>query len=103
MRRELEAKPKPRPPEPPPVRAPPESTVAAWPREPRPASIVAVMTMMASGEERPGPPLPPSDQMRVFLAARRVRVVDRGAQQAAFRALLDEEKARSYEGCFDEA
>jgi hypothetical protein len=82
-------------------KAPEPAPVAAAVKEPPPPDwIVAVMNMHGAEEERLLVGL--SDQMRVFLAARRVRVVDRGAQQAAFRALLEEEKARSYDGCFDE-
>lgn len=42
-----------------------------------------------------------TDQMRVFLAQRRIQVVDRGAQEAALRQLVVEEKARSYSSCVD--
>ncbi|MFO0723638.1 MAG: hypothetical protein U1E65_07660 [Myxococcota bacterium] len=42
-----------------------------------------------------------TDQMRVFLAERRVQVIDRGAQEAALHRLVAEEKARSYSPCVD--
>jgi hypothetical protein len=43
------------------------------------------------------------DQLRVFLAQRGLRVVDRGAQEAALRSLVQEAKQKSYATCVDDA
>lgn len=64
--------------------------------------VVAVMNMPSGEEMKESLTLALSDQMRVFLAVRRVRVIDRGAQEAAFRAMVEEEKQRSYGSCIDE-
>lgn len=42
-----------------------------------------------------------SDQLRVFVAQRGVRVIDRGQQERAIRDMLQEAKAESYKSCFD--
>lgn len=63
--------------------------------------VVAVMNMEGGNQE--GLLLALSDQMRVFLAQRRVRVIDRGAQEEALRGLVEEEKQRSYGRCVDES
>ena len=44
-----------------------------------------------------------TDQIRVFLAARRVKVIDRGAQEAAMKQIVDEEKKKSYGTCVDDS
>jgi hypothetical protein len=42
-----------------------------------------------------------TDQIRVFLAERGARVVDRSQQEAALKGLVDDEKKRSYSACVD--
>lgn len=67
--------------------------------------VVAVMDLVGRGSVPLDPALGAAltDQLRVRLAARRVRVVDRGAQEAALREVVDAEKARSYAACVDAA
>jgi hypothetical protein len=42
-----------------------------------------------------------TDQIRVFLAERGARVVDRSQQEAALKGLVEEEKRKSYSACVD--
>ncbi|MBK8010922.1 MAG: hypothetical protein IPK13_06200 [Deltaproteobacteria bacterium] len=44
-----------------------------------------------------------TDQIRVFLAERGLRVIDRGSQEAAMNAIVQDEKAKSYKTCVDES
>lgn len=44
-----------------------------------------------------------TDQIRVFLAERGLRVIDRGSQEAALNAIVQDEKAKSYKTCVDES
>jgi hypothetical protein len=67
--------------------------------------VIAVMDLVGRGSVPLDPALGAAltDQLRVRLAARHVRVVDRGAQEAALREVVDAEKARSYAACVDAA
>lgn len=42
-----------------------------------------------------------TDQIRIYLAERGARVIDRSAQEAAMKELVEEEKKRSYSTCVD--
>ena len=88
------------------VPAPIEAAAAsADPPEEQLEWIVAVMEVSATGQAGPEPELRSAltEQLRVYLATHRVRVVDRGAQEAALAQLLAEEKRRSYDPCVDAA
>lgn len=65
--------------------------------------IIAVMTTVSSGKTPFDRHMlsAVTDQLRVFLAERGARVVDRTAQEAAIKRLIDEEKKRSYASCVD--
>ncbi|MCC7384392.1 MAG: hypothetical protein IT384_21275 [Deltaproteobacteria bacterium] len=82
--------------------APPPAIAA---REPDRRWVLAVMDLRASGEVAipEATRLALGDQLRVFLAEQRVRVIDRGAQDAALRSLIEGAKAESYGPCVDES
>jgi len=65
--------------------------------------VIAVMTVENSGAAALKESLRRglTDQMRVFLGARRMKVIDRGAMEEAFRELMTAEKAKSYASCVD--
>jgi hypothetical protein len=65
--------------------------------------VIAVMNAGATGKNTfdKGTLLALTDQIRVFLAERGARVVDRSQQEAALRDLVNEEKKRSYSSCVD--
>jgi hypothetical protein len=64
--------------------------------------VLAVMDVVAP---RPDAAVAVSltDQLRIYLAQRGLRVIDRGAQEAATRSLVQEEKQKSYAACVDES
>jgi hypothetical protein len=69
------------------------------------AGIVAVMPLDVGayteiGEETQ---LSLTDQLRVFLGMRGLRVIDRGMQERALEDMLKDEQARSYAPCVDES
>jgi hypothetical protein len=65
--------------------------------------VIAVMTAASSGKS----PFDRSmlgaltDQIRVYIAERGARVVDRSTQEAALKGLVEQEKKRSYAACVD--
>lgn len=96
---------------------PPAVMVSARPPSPpplpKPATpgkdwVVAVMeTQDLNAEDRARAADPAlmrnlSDQLRVFVAQRGVKVVDRGQQRAAMKEVLLEAKKETYEVCYDE-
>ncbi len=69
------------------------------------AWVIAVMTIENSGASALKEPLRRglTDQLRVFIASRRMKVVDRGVMEAAMREMMAAEKAKSYAACVDTA
>jgi hypothetical protein len=67
--------------------------------------VLAVMDAETSGKKafEKDTLLALTDQIRVFLAERSLRVIDRSSQDAAMRSLVQEEKARSYKTCVDQS
>jgi hypothetical protein len=65
--------------------------------------VVAVMTVGTAGKTNFDKVtlLALTDQVRVFLAERGAKVVDRSQQEAALKGLVDEEKKKSYSACVD--
>jgi hypothetical protein len=65
--------------------------------------VIAVMTTDATGKTGfdKGVLLALTDQIRVFLAERGAKVIDRGTQDAALKGFVDEEKKKSYSSCVD--
>jgi hypothetical protein len=66
--------------------------------------VVAVMDVTSKSKDlSPDTVQALGDQLRVFLAQRGLRVVDRGAQQTALKSLVQEEKQKSYSACVDDS
>jgi hypothetical protein len=65
--------------------------------------VVAVMNVETSGKTPfdKNTLLALTDQVRVFLAERGARVVDRSTQDQALKGMVDEEKKKSYQACVD--
>lgn len=65
--------------------------------------VIAVMTAASSGKTGLEKPMlvALTDQIRIYIAERGARVVDRSTQEAALKSLVDEEKKRSYSACVD--
>lgn len=65
--------------------------------------VIAVMNVEASGKTpfEKNTLLALTDQVRVFLAERGARVVDRSTQDQALKGLVEEEKKKSYQTCVD--
>ena len=66
--------------------------------------VVAVMDVTAPSEPQPLTPASQralGDQIRAFMATRRIKVVDRGVQQRALAQIVANEKTRSYAPCVD--
>lgn len=100
------------PPPPPKTTIPRE--VSAAPLTPKPVTpgkdwVVAVMEtqdLNAGDRARAADPALMknlSDQLRVFVAQRGVKVVDRGQQRAAMKEVILEEKKQTYDVCYDES
>lgn len=94
----------PAPPPPPPPQVEQPSTQLAAQRE---AWVVAVMNIMdtqAADPERETDEVllrSLSDQVRIDIARRGVRVVDRGQQERVLAEMVEEAKADSYKECYD--
>ncbi len=69
----------------------------------RPTPIVAVMSISTSGEAKTDrmPLVGLTDQLRVQLGARGLRVVDRGQQEQALKQWVKRAQAESYRECVD--
>ena len=67
--------------------------------------VLAVMDAETSGKKNfeRDTLLALTDQIRVFLAERALKVIDRSSQDAAMKSLVQEEKARSYKSCVDQS
>lgn len=64
--------------------------------------VLAVMPTQSSSRKLKGDVLSAlSDQIRVFLAERRLKVIDRGTQESAMKEVIQAEKKRSYAACVD--
>lgn len=72
---------------------------------PRDHKIIAVMPVEIAGnmELEPGIGVALTDQMRVSLASRGLRVIDRGAQERALNEIIESEKVKSYAECVDQS
>lgn len=108
---------------PPPPPPPPPKTAAAPPPAPPPPAeparkrppttmatgmqknwVLAVMDTQLSGSKSTFPRntlLALTDQIRVFLASRQMRVIDRSSQERAMREVVQEQKRASYKQCVD--
>lgn len=89
---------------------PPSGSVADRPKVPRTQLsgaqkdwVIAVMNVETSGKTPfdKSTLLALTDQVRVFLAERGARVVDRSTQDQALKGMVDEEKKKSYQACVD--
>jgi TolB-like protein len=67
--------------------------------------IIAVMPVEVAGntELAEGIAEALTDQMRVSLASRGMRVIDRGAQERALSEIIESEKVKSYSDCVDDS
>lgn len=67
--------------------------------------IIAVMPVEVSKSASDAMSIaePLTDQLRVSLASRGLRVIDRGTQERALAEIIEDEKARSYDDCTDES
>ncbi|MEL7367916.1 MAG: hypothetical protein AAFN74_03315, partial [Myxococcota bacterium] len=65
--------------------------------------VVAVMTVEHNQQTELDPKilLGLTDQLRVYLGERGIRVVDRGTQEEAMKSVIGDEKKRSYSDCVD--
>ena len=93
----------------PPPEAPPPSEAPLTPQKTRASAgqtawVLAVMDLQISGARKhleDDTLVALTDQLRVYLAERGLRVVDRSSQEAAMKALVQAEKKRSYATCVD--
>ena len=104
---------------PPPVAAPamaaPSVTPVATPKRPRPPAVahpdwvIAVMEVedvnSRSKKKRIDQDLIRNigDQLRIFVAERGIRTIDRSAQDEAFKEAIGSMKAESYKSCYDDS
>jgi hypothetical protein len=67
--------------------------------------VVAVMDLETTGAAELNDAMQRgfTDQIRVFLGVRRIKVVDRGAQENALKEIVSTEKKNSYRECVDES
>lgn len=67
--------------------------------------VVAVMDLETTGAAQLAAQMQRgfTDQLRVFLGVRRIKVVDRGTQEQAMKEALAAEKLKSYSECVDES
>lgn len=78
--------------EPPPETQPKKKVIAVMPME---------ISKSADDAKSIGESL--TDQLRVSLASRGLRVIDRGTQERAMAEIIEDEKKRSYDDCTDES
>jgi hypothetical protein len=71
--------------------------------------VIAVMSVEDVNAQRAELALQPAllmnltDQLRVFIAERHIRTIDKGAQEVALRSQITDMKEQSFQACFDDA